>query len=223
MSRITELENELAEIKKVELKTVWDTYLTKIKKFILSIQGRTIIHHTSNGGFILYKILDVEEKYYIDREGFKGQWSPCRWLEIKTSSYLNCSVADDRGNWYKGGINHNGVTTFKTMVYKNRSFPKELEMAKIDFVDASVNDNCCATLNRSVRIGYSEYTEYKNSPDYDRAMDQFLMFTQLAPEGMWEAAKAIADDNFAKTKSFWETYQPLCQGLESLHKNKNLY
>jgi len=214
---VAALEKELEDIKKKELKEKWEVYLDKVKSFITRLEGKTVISHYCNGGFILYKVLGYEEKYYIDRDGWSGQWSPCRWLEIKTTSYVECRVADDRGRWFGGKIEHSGGYSFKAAVYKGKSFPKDLEMSKIDFKNLKVTESGLSTINDVVKIGYTEYTEYRQDPNYERAMERFLLFTQLAPEGMWEKAKEIADDNFTKTKSFWEEFEPKCKGLKSLY------
>jgi len=220
MSDVKELEKQLELAKKKELKEKWEIYLDTIKSFIKKLEGKTVISHSSNGHFILYKIIGFEEKYYASREGFNGQWSPCRWIEIKTSSYISCRVADNRGRWYRGGIEHPDIVNFKAIVIKGKQKEnfKDFEMSKIELNENTLGNDCLSTTCNISKIGYTEYKEYKDNPNSSRAMDKFLLFTQLAPTGMWEKAKEIADDNFSKTKSFWEEFEPKCKGLESLHK-----
>ena len=44
-------------------------------------------------------------------------------------------------------------------------------------------------------LGLMYQTEYREDPNYDRAMEKFFIFTQIAPEGMWEAAKNLSWQN----------------------------
>lgn len=218
MKSSQELQKELDIIKRKELKEKWEVYLDRVKKYINNLKGKALISHYRNGGFIIYKVLGYEEHYYATREGFNGTWGPCRWLEIKTSSYINCHVADDKGRWYGGKIDHNNnCGNFKALVYKNKSYPKELEISKIEFNEISANGCSLTSICDIVKIGYTEYEEYREDPNYDRALDRFTLFTQLAPEGMWEAAKSIADDNLVKTKNFWEVFEPKCKGLKPIY------
>lgn len=208
MNNIQELEKQLEIAKKQQLKENWEKYLNDVKSFIAQLQNKTVINHYSNGRFILFKVIGCEEKYYANREGYNGQWAPCRWLEIKTSSYITCRVADHRGNWYgDSGITHAKGDLFKAVVYKSRSFPKELTMSEIEYREGSASESCLGLITDVTKIGYTEYMEYREEPNSSRALDKFLLFTHIAPEGMWESAKAIADDNFIKTKLFWEKFE----------------
>lgn len=211
---ISQLEKELALAKSKQLKKKWDEYFEKIKKFVISLEGKTLMSHYRNGSFILYKVLGFEE--HVHGGG------PQKWIEIHTTGYIDCHVADDRGRWYGGKIEHQGALQFKAMVYKNKQFPKILEMAKIEWNDHSVADCCLVTTSETVKVGYNEIEQDTEDPSYTRALDTLLSFTQIAPEGMWEAAKAIADDNLLKTKEFWREFEPKCQGLQAIYKTNPL-
>ena len=121
---VSELEKKLELAKKQELKEKWEVYLNKVKRFIDSLKGKTIITWYQNGSFVLCKVIGYKEQYYIEREGFSGQWSPCRWLEIETTSYIDCRVADSKGNWYGDrGMNHPDILNFKARVEGSNRCP----------------------------------------------------------------------------------------------------
>lgn len=216
MSTVKQLEKKLADAKKKELKERWEVYLNRVKSFLDKMIGRTVISHYSNGGFILYKIIGYEEQYYGYREGFNGSWSPCRWIEVTTSAYIHCRVADNRGNWFRGMIEHEGLQ-FKAKVVRGKD-KSNLEFSKIELNDNTLSKEVLSTISKISKIGYTEYKEYREDPNYSRAMDSFLTFTQEAPEGMWEAAKQIADDNLKKTMEFWKVFEPKCQNLKPLYE-----
>lgn len=217
MKTIEDLEKELEIAKKIELKQKWETYLSQVKSFLDKLIGVTIISHDYNCGFTLFKLLGYEEKYYIDREGWNGNWSPCRWIEIKTSSHITCKVADSSGKWYSNsGIHHSNTYSFKSIVYKGKYFPKEMEMSKIYYHIYDNSEKILATIPETIKLGYTEYNEYRDDPNSSRVIEKFLVSTQIAPEGMWEKAKEIADDNFMKTKLFWEEFNPKCNDLKPL-------
>lgn len=217
MKTVQEIEKELALAKKLELKLKWEIYLDQVKSFMDKLVGKTIINHYSNGGFNLYKVIGYKEQYYIDRDGWDGQWSPCRWIEIQTSSYITCKVADNKGRWYNhSGVSHPDISSFKAITYKGKSFPKDMQMSKIEFNEMQVSEDVCSTIANSIKVGFTEYKEYTEDPNYDRALQGFTLFSQLAPKGMWERAKEIADEHFMKTKLFWEEFEPKCQGLKPL-------
>ncbi len=205
---ISQLEKELVIAKSKELKKKWDEYFEKVKKFVIGLEGKTLMSHYRNGSFILYKVLGYEEHSHA---------GPKKWIEIHTSGYINCSVADDKGRWFRGLIEHQSSIYFKAMVYKNNTFPKILEMSKIEWNDHKVSDCCLVTTSETVKIGYDEVKQDTQDPSYDRAIDRLLSSTQIAPEGMWEAAKAIADDNLLKTKDFWREFEPKCKNLKPIY------
>ncbi len=218
MESVKQLEEKLSLAKKKDLKDKWEIYLDRVKKFIDKLKGKALISHYSNSGFVIYKVIGYKESYYADREGFNGTWSPCRWLEITTTSYIKCNVADNKGRWYSNGKIEHSDFNFKAIVYKKKSFPKDMEMSKIELNPGTVCGDSLSTINGICKIGYTEYSEYREDPNYDRALERFTLFTQLAPEGMWEEAKAIADDNFSKTKNFWEIFEPKCKGLRPIYE-----
>lgn len=210
---IKELEKELSIAKGKHLKAKWDVYFERIKKFVMGLEGKTLMSHYRNGSFILYKVLGYEEHSHV---------GPKKWIEIHTTGYIDCNVADNRGNWFRGHIEHQGSLQFKAKVYKNKTFPKILEMAKIEWNDHEVSDCCLVTTSETVKIGYDEAKQDTEDPSYDRALDRLLSFTQIAPEGMWEAAKAVADDNLLKTKAFWDEFEPKCKELKPIYTTNPL-
>ena len=78
------------------------------------------------------------------------------------------------------------------------------------------SEKILATIPETIKLGYTEYNEYRDDPNSSRVIEKFLVSTQIAPEGMWEKAKEIADDNFMKTKLFWEEFNPKCNDLKPL-------
>jgi hypothetical protein len=134
MKTVEELQKELEKAKKEELFKKWETYLTNLKAELEKLRGKTICAWISNGTFALYQIKDIKEQYYLDREGFHGQWSPKRWIEITTYGYILCSVADDRGKWYNPKIEqYDNYRTFKFKTFSKKD--KTIEVSKVVYHD----------------------------------------------------------------------------------------
>lgn len=91
-----------------------------------------------------------------------------------------------------------------------------MEMSKIYYHIYDNSEKILATIPETIKLGYTEYNEYRDDPNSSRVIEKFLVSTQIAPEGMWEKAKEIADDNFMKTKLFWEEFNPKCNDLKPL-------
>lgn len=210
MRSVEEIEKELLEAKKKELYNKWEIYLTNLKDKLELLKNKTILSWYQNGKFTIFKVKNVEEKHYIDREGFYGQWSPKRWLEIQTESYLVCSVADSSGRWYKPGISNvePDKFVFKYISKKNKyKKDTELFLSKISFEDSSLNSSCYESMSKIYKVGFTEYEEYKEDPSYDRALDFLRMFTYIVPDEIFEKAEKIHNEHIKQTMEFWKLYE----------------
>lgn len=208
MSEIIDLENKIKELQKKELYGKWEHYLSNLKNKLELLKGKTILTWYANGRFVLYKIKDIQEHYYADMEGFYGQWSPKRWLELITEGYLICEVADDRGNYYRPQINSQSPFEFKFLKLsgKNKDL---LTISKINFHNSSLNRSSWGELDRIYKIGFEEYNnkEYNQDPNYSRALDFLTLFSSIVDDGIYEAAYEVYKINVENTMKFWETYK----------------
>ena len=203
---VKELEAELDLAKKKEKQDAWEKYLTKTEDYLKSLIGKTFLRHYSNGGFCMFKVSGYKASYYIDREGFYGQWSPSRWFELESTAMINCRVADNKGNWYKGGISYNDMK-FKVLKGKSKD---SVEISKLDLVDFTKEKYTYlpSEIREFGKISYSY-----GIPDFEIEKDNYSTFLREAPEGMWEEAKRIADQNLIQTELFWSKYQPIINKL----------
>jgi len=214
MSDVVRLEKELAEAKKKELKQKWEVYLDKIKAFCKSLVGRVIVAHTANGRFYMYKVTGYKEQYYGDRQGAYGQWGPERWIELQTEGYLSYSVADDRGRWWRPGISSFDYNSHK-FVFKKGT---KVEIAKFDFTEGNISDfGYGGNDQRVYKIGYTEYDQYKEDPNYDRALSDLLTFAQIMPDdSVYEEGKKIYLTHVQQVKDFWIKNEPKFKNLDRL-------
>ena len=204
---IKQLEEELANAKKVEQQNEWETYLNETEEYLKSLVGKTFVKHYSNGGFCMFKVSGYKTSYYADRDGFYGQWSPSRWFELESTAMVNCRVADSSRNWFRGGIHYNNLK-FKVVKGKSKD---SIEISKLDLVDFEKEKY--SYLPSEIReFGKLSY-ESKDKPNFIRDRDNFSTFLREAPEGMWEEAKRIADQNLIDTKKFWDIYEPKVREL----------
>ena len=204
---IKELEAELDSIKKIEQKDNWEKHLNETEDYLKSLIGKTFVKHYSNGGFCIFKVSGYKTSYYMDRDGFYGQWSPSRWFELESTAMINCRVADNTGRWFRGGIQYNNMK-FKVIKGKSKD---NIEVSKLDLVD--FEKERYAQLPSEIReFGKLSY-EAKDKPNLIRDINDFSVFLREAPEGMWKEAKKIADQNLIDTKKFWDKYEPKIKEL----------
>lgn len=203
MNDIETLEKQLVAAKKKDLYNKWETYLKNLHLELQKLKGQTICAWIANGRFALYQITKIEEKYYADRDGWNGDWSPKRWIEITTNGYILCDVADDRGRWYNNAKieAYDNHRTFKFKTYSKKN--NILEMSKVTFKHDSW---CSGELDKLQKIGYTEYKEYSDDPNYNRALEWLTLFTTVVPNEVWDAAYEIHKVNVEQTHKFWETF-----------------
>lgn len=199
---IHELETYLKELKLKESKEKWTKYLNKLEKFLKELKGKVILRWISNGGFLLYKVEDYKEQYYGDRNGAYGQWHPSRYFEVVTSNIISCRVADDRGNWFRPTINLRSdiVNTFR--IFTNQK--GKCNLSQIEVYERGFNGTVYSDIRDSSKVGFVEYSENYEDPDYSRALSQFLTFTYIVPESVLESALEVYNVHVQMTKNFWE-------------------
>jgi phenolic acid decarboxylase len=206
METVKELEAKLALVRKKEEKDNWEKYLNETENYLKSLVGKTFIKHYSNGGFCMFKVSNYHTQYYADRNGFSGQWFPSRWFELESTAMINCRVADNKGQWFRGGISYNEMK-FKVLRGKAKD---SVEVSKLDLVDFEKEKY--TYLPSEIReFGKMSYENGK--PNFERDKSDFSVFLREAPEGMWEEAKRIADQNLKETELFWSKYQPIVNKL----------
>jgi hypothetical protein len=202
METVQELEDRLILLKKKEQQSYWEKYLNETEEYLKSLVGKTFIKHYSNGGFCMFKVSGYHTQYYIERNGFYGDWSPSRWFELESTAMINCRVADNSGNWFRGGVSYNEMK-FKIIRGKSKD---SVEVSKLDLVDFEKEKY--TYLPSEIReFGKLSYEE--GEPNFIRDRSNFSVFLREAPEGMWEEAKRIADQNLRETEMFWNKYQPI--------------
>jgi hypothetical protein len=206
METVQELEAKLASAKKKEQQEKWETYLNETEEYLKSLVGKTFIRHTSNGGFCMFKVSGYHTQYYIDRDGFYGQWSPSRWFELQSTAMITCRVADNKGHWFRGGISYNEMK-FKVVRGKSKD---SIEISKLDLVDFGKEKY--SYLPEEVRV-FGKMSYESGEPNFNVERNNFSVFLREAPEGMWEEAKRIADQNLKETELFWNKYQPIVNKL----------
>lgn len=202
---IKELEQQLAEAKKQELKEKWETYLIECKKFLDKINGKTILRWHRNGAFVLFKVNGYKEQYYIDRNGINGSWHPSRWFEVSTSGYLIANVADDRGNYFRPGIDSLGLN-FK-LISKKKNV---IDISKFRAEEGQLSDATCdGDIKDGLKVGYTEYKDNFDEPQWDKSLQQFTVFCRIVPNEVLEKAIEIHKEHVIKTKQFWEEWEPI--------------
>ncbi len=200
MTEIEVMEKELAIAKKLQKQKEWEKYLDECERYLKSIVGKTFMRWYQNGCFILFKVEQYDTKYYVDRNGWNGDWNPSRWFELKSTQSINCRVADDTGKYFRPEVKY---SNFKFNIITGKS-KNQIETMKLDFVDYV--DEKYTYLPSEVReFGKLQYD--KGIPDHDNAISNFKFLLREAPQGMWEDAKKIADENIMSTKKFWDKYE----------------
>jgi len=207
MDKVKELEQQLAKAKKEELYQKWEAYLSKVKAYFEPLIGQAIISWYRNGSFVAYQILGIQEKYYIDVDGFYGQFSPRRWLELTTTDYINVSVSDAQGKYFMTGIGTSTSDYQFVNIHKKGYKAGLVSIAPINYKELSLSRSGAAELSRIVEVGKTEYEEYKNDPNAERCLDQFRLFAYILPIDLYNEMKAIHIEHVQKTISFWEANQ----------------
>lgn len=200
MKDIKTLELELSKAKKIQQQKDWEKYLDQCESYLKGIVGKTFMKWYQNGCFIIFKVNGYEPKYYADRNGWNGNWHPSRWFELKSTQSINCRVKDSSGKYFRPEVKY---SNFKFNVVTGKS-KNQIETMRLDFVDYETEKY--TYLPSEVReFGKLQY--YKEIPDFIEELSNFKMFLREAPEGMFEEAKKIADENIMKTKQFWDKYE----------------
>jgi hypothetical protein len=206
METVKELEAKLASLKKKEEQDNWEKYLNETERYLKSLVGKTFLRHYSNGEFYMFKISGYDTKYYIDKNGFNGQWSPSRWFELESTAMINCRVADNKGQWFRGRISYNEMK-FKVVRGKAKD---TVEVSKLDLVDFEKEKY--THLPSEIRE-FGKMSYENGEPNFERDKHDFSVCLREVPKGMWEEAKRIADQNLKETEMFWEKYQPVVNKL----------
>lgn len=202
---VKDLEAKLTLAKKKEQQEAWEKHLDETETYLKSLVGKTFVKHYSNGGFCIFKVNGYKTSYYIDRDGFYGQWSPSRWFELESTSMINCRVADNSGRWFRGGIQYNNLK-FKVIKGKSKD---SIEVSKLDFIDLEKEKSY---IPKEIRV-FGKISYEEGIPNFGRDRNDFSVFLREAPEGMWEEAKRIADQNLVETTKFWDKYESKIRNL----------
>lgn len=222
---IKALEKELADKKRAALYEKWENYLTKLKAQLELLKGKTILAWSQNGVFTMFQVSNIKEQYYIDREGFNGQWSPKRWLEIETDGHFLCRVADDKGRWFHPGVQQVGSYHSFRVATKTKSRDKTMatiDISKMVFHEESLNDSVSAELASIYKVGFTEYKEYSEDPSYTRALDFLTMFAHVVPNELYDAAKAIHERHLQDTINFWKQFEPAVKDAPRVYNTVDL-
>jgi hypothetical protein len=206
MNKIKELEAQLQAAKKEQQKLEWEEYLNTTEKYLKSLIGKTFMRPYQNGRFIMFKVSSYSTQYYIDKDGFYGQFSPFRWFELKSSSSINCNVKDSSGRWFRPEIKYTNLQ-FNRITGKNKN---KVETSGLDLID--YENEKYTSLPEEIRVfGKLSYNE--GIPNFKRDINDFSVFLREVPENMWKEAKKIADENIIKTKLFWDKYESIIKQM----------
>jgi hypothetical protein len=202
MSRIAELEAQLALEKKKEQLYKWEEYLNKSEKYLKSIVGKCYMRPYQNGRFTMFKVKGYKPHYYVTTNGFNGDWHPSRWFELEVTKSINCSVEDSTGKYFRPEVKY---INFSFIAIKGRK-KDNLVLSKIDVVN--YEEEKYTRLDSEIRE-FGKLSYESGVPDFDSSLLNFQMGLKECSEEMLNAAIEIAEDNVRKTKEFWETWQPI--------------
>lgn len=210
--KIKELKKELERVEKEKEKERWEEYLNKLENFLRKLKGKCILKWTMNGQFVMFKVDGYKEQYYAgNRNGFFGNWHPSRYFEIKTSRMVVCSVANDRGDWFRPGISVDSLLgRFK--IFTNKKGVAEL--SKLNVYEGGPDGTCDGDLKSIFKIGLIEYEN--NSPNHDKVLDYFMSSTFVIPEEIIQHAVNIHNEHVKQTKEFWLKYEQTINNLPRL-------
>lgn len=193
------LEEESKRLQARVLKEKWEVYLTNMKARVIPLIGKVLVTHIGNGRFIMYKVLDVKERSYSHQ--VNSLTHPERWLELIITEYLSFSVADNKDKWlHNVSIDNPDYEYFKFIFLDKKN---KLNISKIKLLT-----NNTKFPDDIFKIGYTEFEEYREDPDWNRALsDRFLFTYILEDETIYDKALEIHYDHVNKTKEFWLEYQ----------------
>lgn len=171
--------------------------LKQTECYLKSLIGKTFMRPYRNGKFILFKVMGHETVVYLERKN-----SPSRYFRLKFTQFINCSVKDSSGRYFRPGVKYTNLQ-FNKITGKNKN---KVETSDLDLIDYSTE-----------RYSYlpSEVSEFgkisydSGIPNFKNDLSTFSLFLREVPEAMWKDAKKIADENIIKTKLFWDKYEPL--------------
>lgn len=61
-------------------------------------------------------------------------------------------------------------------MYKGKYFPKEMEMSKIYYHIYDNSEKILATIPETIKLGYTEYNEYRDDPNSSRVIEKIFSF-----------------------------------------------
>lgn len=198
MNEIQKLEEELAALKKVEEKEKWEEYLKRCEEYLKSIVGKTFMKWYFSNSFVIFKVCGYNEQYYMDKNGFYGQWFPSRYFKLTSTKAIFCTIPNKHS--HKPSINYHKLK-FNVVTGKNKDTVETTKLNMIDYADAKYSF-LPDEVSFFGKIAYDE-----NKPLFDDSLLDFQVGLREAPEGMWEAAKKIADQNIIQTKEFWDEFE----------------
>ena len=202
MSRIAELEAQLAIEKKKEQLDKWEVYLNKSETYLKSIVGKCYMRPYQNGRFIMFRVKGYKANYYAITNGFNGDWHPSRWFELEVTKSISCSVEDSTGRYFRPEVRYIDFT-FTSIRGRKKD---KLVLSKIDFIN--YEEEKYTYLDSEIRE-FGKLSYESGIPDLDSSLLNFQMGLKECSEEMFNAAVEIAEDNVKKTKEFWETWQPI--------------
>jgi hypothetical protein len=206
MEDIKQLEAKLAAAKKLQAEQAWEEYLNETEAYLKSLVGKTFMRPYQNGRFILFKVSGYDTKYYIDRNGWNGDWSPSRWFELKSTQSIDCSVKDSSGRYFRPQVKYSNLR-FNKITGKSKD---KIETSNLDLIN--YNEEKYSYLPREVKE-FGKLSYEKDVPNFREDWGNFNVFLREVPEEMWLTAKKIADENIMKTKKFWDKYESLIRSL----------
>ena len=202
--QIERLQKELRLAKSQALKETWEEYLDKVKGFCAALVNRVILCETTSGCYVMYKVTGYEEKYYVDRQGYYGQYGPERWIELTTQNYLRFQVSNNSTIQSQHPDQHK-------FIFKKGS---RIDIAKLNFTSA---DKGCFDVKQITKFGYTEYKEYNQSPNFDRALQNMMCFAKVMPDNsFYEEARRVYLKHVEDVKNFWLKNEQTLSNLQDV-------
>lgn len=201
MNTVKELELQLKEAKKQELKERWEAYLDKVKGICRLLVGQVLLKEGSAGTLGLVKITGYREQYYADVSGLRGERGPERWVELETEGYIQFRMRSGKyADCSPGVLDRIEDCSAHHFVFKKDS---RIDIAKLDFSRLDINGSSLFTPH-VIKFGHTEYEDYRVDPKYDRALANFMTGTKLMPDNsLYNQAVQLYLKQTQELKNFW--------------------
>lgn len=213
MSKIRELEQQIANIKKEESKEAWRIWHKEGKDFLNNIVGKCFLSLGHKDSFMMFKVLKYEVQGVWEITDHPGYYI------IHTEGYFTVNKA----NWSsKIDINNSNGSPYGTFSLINTSKnSKTTDVSALQYKEQSLKNSCSVSDNRIVTIGRFNVPKKENNfkIDYDTWIcnqpkpetsvqnEFFGLFIYECPEEFYNEAKQIVDKLKIDTFNLWKKYQ----------------